>query len=393
MRASKYLIATLKETPADAEVISHQLMMRAGLIRKLAAGLYTWMPMGLRVLHKVAHIVRQEMDRAGALEVSMPVVQPADLWLESGRWDQMGPELLRFVDRHDRDFCLGPTHEEVITDLVRNEYNSYRQLPVILYQIQTKFRDERRPRFGIMRAREFLMKDAYSFHTSQESLQESYDLMYRTYSSIFTRLGLDFRAVLADTGNIGGSMSHEFHVLADSGEDEIVFSSESAYAANIDNLEVLGGAVELIAQKHASLMIKPEHYPIVGENLLASIKEVLGDAATDEIKLRQVVNKWSKSGNINGVLGFSGTPDAGDRLHRSRSGTVGGGGLGSGGHVEQRRQRRRDGVPQRPQVVTALEEEDAPPRRHVRRASVGWRARPHPPPHARSLARSTPVPS
>lgn len=237
MRASKYLIATLKETPADAEVISHQLMMRAGLIRKLAAGLYTWMPMGLRVLQKVSSIVRQEMDKSGALEVSMPVVQPADLWLESGRWDQMGPELLRFVDRHNRDFCLGPTHEEVITDLVRNEYNSYKQLPVILYQIQTKFRDERRPRFGIMRAREFLMKDAYSFHTSQESLQQTYDLMYSTYSTIFSRLGLDFRAVLADTGSIGGSMSHEFHVLADSGEDEIVFSSESDYAANIELAE------------------------------------------------------------------------------------------------------------------------------------------------------------
>jgi prolyl-tRNA synthetase len=237
MRASKYLIATLKETPADAEVISHQLMMRAGLIRKLAAGLYTWMPMGLRVLHKVSAIVRDEMDKSGALEVSMPVVQPADLWLESGRWDQMGPELLRFLDRHQRDFCLGPTHEEVITDLVRNEYNSYKQLPVTLYQIQTKFRDERRPRFGIMRAREFLMKDAYSFHTSQESLQETYDLMHATYSTIFSRLGLDFRPVLADTGNIGGSMSHEFHVLADSGEDEIVFSSDSNYAANIEMAE------------------------------------------------------------------------------------------------------------------------------------------------------------
>ncbi len=252
MRASKYLIATLKETPADAEIISHQLMMRAGLIRKLATGLYTWMPMGLRVLHKVSTIVRQEMDRAGALEVSMPVVQPADLWLESGRWEQMGPELLRFLDRHDRDFCLGPTHEEVITDLVRNEYSSYRQLPVTLYQIQTKFRDERRPRFGIMRAREFLMKDAYSFHTSQESLQETYDLMYRTYSTIFSRLGLEFRAVLADTGNIGGSMSHEFHVLADSGEDEIVFSSQSDYAANIEMAE--GQLVETNTQEAPAAM-------------------------------------------------------------------------------------------------------------------------------------------
>lgn len=234
MRTSQFLTATLKETPADAEVISHQLMLRAGLIRKLAAGLYTWMPSGLRVLQKVSAIVREEMNKAGAMEVSMPIVQPADLWLESGRWDQMGPELLRFLDRHNRDFCLGPTHEEVITELVRNEYSSYRQLPVTFYQIQTKFRDERRPRFGVMRAREFLMKDAYSFHINEESLQETYALMYQTYCSIFKRLGLEFRAVLADTGNIGGSTSHEFHVLADSGEDDIVFSSGSDYAANIE---------------------------------------------------------------------------------------------------------------------------------------------------------------
>lgn len=234
MRASKYLIATLKETPADAEVISHQLMVRAGLIRKLATGMYTWLPAGLRVLQKVTSIIREEMNRSGALEVSMPVVQSADLWLESGRWDKMGPELLRFVDRHQRDFCLGPTHEEVITDLIRNEFNSYRQLPANFYQIQTKFRDERRPRFGVMRAREFLMKDAYSFHMTEASLQETYDLMHHTYCRIFERLGLDFRPVLADSGNIGGNMSHEFHVLADSGEDEIVFSSASPYAANIE---------------------------------------------------------------------------------------------------------------------------------------------------------------
>ncbi len=234
IRASQYLIATLKETPADAEIVSHQLMVRAGLIRKLATGMYTWLPAGLRVLHKVTGIVREEMNRAGAMEVSMPVVQSADLWIESGRWDKMGPELLRFVDRHERDFCLGPTHEEVITDLIRNELNSYRQLPANFYQIQTKFRDERRPRFGVMRAREFLMKDAYSFHTSDASLQETYDLMHRTYCRIFDRLGLEFRPVLADSGNIGGNMSHEFHVLADSGEDEIVFSSDSPYAANIE---------------------------------------------------------------------------------------------------------------------------------------------------------------
>ena len=234
MRTSQYLIATLRETPADAEVIRHQLMLRAGMIRKLASGMYTWLPMGLRVLQKVTRIVREEMDRSGAMEVSMPVVQSAELWQESGRWDQMGPELLRFVDRHNRDFCLGPTHEEVITDLIRNEFNSYKQLPANFYQIQMKFRDERRPRFGVMRAREFLMKDAYSFHIDEASLAETYEVMYQTYSSIFTRLGLDFRAVLADTGNIGGSTSHEFHVLADSGEDDIVFSSSGEYAANIE---------------------------------------------------------------------------------------------------------------------------------------------------------------
>ena len=234
IRASQYLIATLKETPADAEVVSHQLMVRAGLIRKLATGLYTWLPVGLKVLHKVTHIVRDEMNRAGAMEVSMPVVQSADLWIESGRWDKMGPELLRFVDRHERDFCLGPTHEEVITDLIRNELSSYRQLPANFYQIQTKFRDERRPRFGVMRAREFLMKDAYSFHTDEASLQTTYEQMHQTYCNIFERLGLEYRPVLADSGNIGGSMSHEFHVLADSGEDEIVFSSQSNYAANIE---------------------------------------------------------------------------------------------------------------------------------------------------------------
>lgn len=234
MRASKYLIATLKETPADAEIISHQLMLRAGIIRKLASGLYTWLPLGLRVLHKLSQIVREEMDKSGAMEISMPMVQPSDLWEESGRWRDMGPELLRFKDRHDRDFCLGPTHEEVITDLVRHEYSSYRQLPVNFYQIQTKFRDERRPRFGIMRTREFIMKDAYSFHIDEESLDATYQLMHQTYSNIFTRLGLDFRPVIADSGSIGGSTSHEFHVLADSGEDEIVFSNESDYAANID---------------------------------------------------------------------------------------------------------------------------------------------------------------
>lgn len=239
MRSSQILIATLKENPADAEVASHQLLLRAGMIRRLASGLYTWLPMGLRVLRKVEAIVREEMNRSGAQEVLMPVVQPADLWQESGRWQQYGPELLRIKDRHERDFCLGPTHEEVITDLVRNELSSYKQLPVNFYQIQTKFRDEVRPRFGLMRGREFTMKDAYSFHDSQESLQETYDVMYATYSRIFSRLGLDFRAVIADTGSIGGSASHEFHVLASSGEDAIAFSNVSDFAANIEMAEAL----------------------------------------------------------------------------------------------------------------------------------------------------------
>ncbi|MDR5018327.1 proline--tRNA ligase [Yersinia rochesterensis] len=242
MRTSQYLLSTLKETPADAEVISHQLMLRAGMIRKLASGLYTWLPTGVRVLKKVENIVREEMNNAGAIEVSMPVVQPADLWQESGRWEQYGPELLRFVDRGERPFVLGPTHEEVITDLIRGEINSYKQLPLNFFQIQTKFRDEVRPRFGVMRAREFLMKDAYSFHTTQESLQETYDAMYAAYSKIFSRMDLNFRAVLADTGSIGGSASHEFQVLADSGEDDIVFSTGSDYAANIEFAEALAPA-------------------------------------------------------------------------------------------------------------------------------------------------------
>ena len=239
MRTSQYLLSTLKETPADAEVISHQLMLRAGMIRKLASGLYTWLPTGYRVLKKVENIVREEMNNAGAIEISMPVVQPADLWQESGRWEQYGPELLRFVDRGERPFVLGPTHEEVITDLIRNELSSYKQLPLNLFQIQTKFRDEVRPRFGVMRSREFIMKDAYSFHTSQESLQVTYDAMYDAYSRAFSRMGLNFRAVQADTGSIGGSASHEFQVLAQSGEDDIVFSTDSEYAANIEFAEAV----------------------------------------------------------------------------------------------------------------------------------------------------------
>jgi prolyl-tRNA synthetase len=247
MRASRYLIATQKETPSDAEVISHQLMLRAGLIRKLAAGLYTWLPTGLRALRKVERIVREEMDKSGAQEVLMPAVQPAELWQESGRWTQYGGELLRMNDRHGREFCFGPTHEEVITDLVRNELKSYKELPANFYQVQTKFRDERRPRFGVMRAREFIMKDAYSFHVNAESLDETYQIMHRTYCAIFDRLGLDYRPVQADSGAIGGSDSHEFHVLASSGEDDIVFSTESDYAANIEKAEAVAPSGERAA--------------------------------------------------------------------------------------------------------------------------------------------------
>lgn len=239
MRISKFPLSTIKETPADAEVISHKLMLRAGLIRRLASGMYTWLPLGYKILRKVETIIREEMDRTGALEVLMPAVQPAELWQESERWNQYGPELLRFKDRHEREFCFGPTHEEIITDLARRELNSYKQLPITWYQIQTKFRDEIRPRFGIMRAREFLMKDAYSFHMDQDSLQQTYDDMYQAYSRIFQRLGLNFRPVIADSGSIGGSSSHEFHVLADSGEDAIAFASEGEYAANIEKAEAL----------------------------------------------------------------------------------------------------------------------------------------------------------
>ncbi len=239
MRASQLLIATLKEAPAGAKLISHQLMLRAGLIRKLASGLYIWLPTGLKVLRKVEAIIREEMNNAGAQELLMPSVQPAELWQESERWDKYGPELLRITDRHQRQFCYGPTHEEVITDLVRNEIRSYKQLPVTFYQIQTKFRDEIRPRFGVMRAREFIMKDAYSFHIDRASLQQSYDAMFAVYQRIFNRIGLDFRAVQADTGNIGGKKSHEFHVLASSGEDTIAFSDNSDYAANIELAEAL----------------------------------------------------------------------------------------------------------------------------------------------------------
>ena len=251
MRISQFFVSTLKEAPAEAELISHQLMLRAGFIRRLGSGLYSWMPMGLRVLRKVEAVVREEMDRSGGIEVLMPAVVPAELWMETGRWDKFGPQMLKIKDRHDRDFCFGPTHEEVITDIARREIRSYRQLPINFYQIQTKFRDEIRPRFGVMRAREFVMKDAYSFHTDLASLEKTYALMRDTYARFFTRLGLQFRAVAADTGAIGGSGSHEFHVLADSGEDAIAYCPQSDYAANIELAEALAPATPRAAASAA----------------------------------------------------------------------------------------------------------------------------------------------
>ena len=289
MRTTQYLLSTLKETPSDAEVISHQLMLRAGMIRRLASGLYTWLPSGLRVLNKVAAIVREEMNRAGAVEMLMPVVQPAELWHETGRWDKFGPELLRIKDRHDRGFVLGPTHEEVITAMVRNEISSYKQLPLNLYQVQTKFRDEVRPRFGVMRSREFIMKDAYSFHTSLQSLEQTYDDMYQAYSRIFERMGLDFRAVLADTGAIGGSASHEFHVLAQSGEDDIAFSTESDYAANIEMAEAVAPKASAdAATQELTLVDTPNAKTIAalveqfGLAIESTVKTLLVKAADDQ---------------------------------------------------------------------------------------------------------------
>jgi len=255
MRTSEFPLQTLKETPGDAEVASHRLMLRAGMIRRLAAGLYTWLPLGLRVLRKVERIVREEMDRAGALEMLMPAVQPAELWQASGRWERYGPELLRFHDRHQRDFCFGPTHEELITELARNELRSYKQLPVNFYQIQTKFRDEIRPRFGVMRAREFVMKDAYSFHLDAASLADTYQRMFKTYGRIFRRCGLAFRPVQADTGSIGGHASHEFHVLAESGEDAIAFAAEGDYATNLELAEALPPVAEPAAPAEALRLV------------------------------------------------------------------------------------------------------------------------------------------
>ncbi|HEX8987440.1 MAG TPA: proline--tRNA ligase [Rhodocyclaceae bacterium] len=285
MRATQFFISTLKEAPADAEVVSQRLMLRAGMIRRSAAGIYTWMPMGLRSVRKVENIVREEMNRAGAIELFMPAVQPAELWQESGRWDKYGPELLRFKDRHARDFVIGPTHEEVITDIVRREIKSYRQLPKHFYQIQTKFRDEIRPRFGVMRGREFTMKDGYSFHSSFEDLEREYQNMYETYSRIFARLGLKFRAVAADTGSIGGTGSHEFHVLADSGEDAIAFCPASDYAANVELAEALappaprGAALETLEKKATPGKIRCE-----------DVADFLGSAVGRTVKAIAVVH-------------------------------------------------------------------------------------------------------
>ena len=296
MRLSKYLLGTIKESPADAEIISHKLMLRAGLIRKLASGLYSWLPLGNKVLRKITNIVREEMNKSGAMEISMPIVQPAELWQESKRWSQMGPELLRIQDRHERNFCLGPTHEEVITDLVRNEYNSYKQLPAILYQIQIKFRDERRPRFGVMRSREFIMKDGYSFHMNQESLDESYEIMHTTYCNIFTRLGLNFRSVAADSGSIGGSISHEFHALADSGEDEIVFSKDGKYAANA---ELARGNLRIPNKKEDK-----KDYQLVHTGTAVTIEEITNLLKVDSKKTIKtlLVHSEDEKGNISDKL-------------------------------------------------------------------------------------------
>ncbi len=289
MRTSNYLLSTLREDPSDAELISHKLMLRAGMIRKIASGMYTWLPTGLRVLRKVEAIVRDEMNQSGAVEVLMPGVQPADLWEESGRWDQFGPELLRFTDRHNRDFCLGPTHEEIITTLVRDEINSYKQLPMNLYQIQTKFRDEVRPRFGVMRAREFLMKDAYSFHVDQDSLESTYQVMHQAYCNVFDRIGLEYRPVIADSGSIGGSTSHEFHVLAASGEDAIAFSTDSDYAANVEKAESLSPSQERPApSKGMEKVATPDSKTIdavskfLNINATQTVKTLLVKGATEE---------------------------------------------------------------------------------------------------------------
>ena len=286
MRVSQFFISTLKEAPAEAELPSHKLMLRAGYIKKLASGLYTWMPLGLRVLRKVENIVREEMDNSGAIELLMPAVQPAELWHETGRWEVFGPQMLKIKDRHDNDFCFGPTHEEVITDIARREIRSYRQLPVNFYQIQTKFRDEVRPRFGVMRAREFLMKDAYSFHADHASLEQTYRVMYDTYSRIFTHLGLKFRAVAADTGAIGGSGSHEFHVLADAGEDALAYCPTSDYAANVELAEAVAPSAPRAA---ATQTLKKVATP--GQKSIAEVAAFLDVAQQQILKCIAVVGE------------------------------------------------------------------------------------------------------
>jgi len=319
MRVSQFFLSTLKEAPAEAELVSHRLMLRAGLIKRLGSGLYTWMPLGLRVLRKVEAIVREEMDKAGAIELLMPAVQPAELWEETGRWAVFGPQMLKIKDRHQRDFCFGPTHEEVITDIARKEIKSYRQLPINFYQIQTKFRDEIRPRFGVMRAREFLMKDAYSFHPDMASLEKTYQVMYDTYSRIFARLGLKFRAVSADTGAIGGTGSHEFHVLADSGEDAIAFCPASDFAANVELAEAIAPATPRAAATQTMhkvatpgrhtieevtdfLKLPPNRVVktlvVEGENGLVALL-VRGDHALNEVK----AGKLAAIGTLKGFAG------------------------------------------------------------------------------------------
>ena len=323
MRASQFFIATQKEAPVDAELISHKLMIRAGLIKKLGSGLYSWMPLGLRVLRKVENIVRDEMDKAGALELLMPAVQPKELWDETGRWAVFGPQMLKIKDRHERDYCFGPTHEEVITDIMRREINSYKQLPLNLYQIQTKFRDEIRPRFGVMRAREFLMKDAYSFHTNFESLQTTYTKMFETYCQVFTRLGLKFRAVKADSGAIGGDGSQEFHVLADSGEDGLAYCENSDYAANVELAEALPAISTRAAASHAMIDVEtpkqttceavaellgiPLEHNVKALALMAGEKFYLlllrADHSLNEVKASKVIGKLEKSGEFRFATG------------------------------------------------------------------------------------------
>jgi prolyl-tRNA synthetase len=323
MRASQFFIATQKEAPVDAELISHKLMIRAGLIKKLGNGLYSWMPLGLRVLRKVENIVRDEMDKAGALELLMPAVQPKELWDETGRWAVFGPQMLKIQDRHERDYCFGPTHEEVITDIVRREINSYKQLPLNLYQIQTKFRDEIRPRFGVMRAREFLMKDAYSFHANFESLQQTYAKMFDTYCQVFTRLGLKFRAVKADSGAIGGDGSQEFHVLADSGEDALAYCENSDYAANVELAEALPAISTRAAASHAMQEVEtpkqttceavaellgiPLEHNVKALALVANEKFYLlllrADHSLNEVKASKAIGKLEKSGEFRFATG------------------------------------------------------------------------------------------